>query len=384
MPASTYETDENPVTAAYLARIEAGELQHDAIQMKLVRRLDQLRLELVQQKLSTKSSALGWLFSKRQKAGPIVGLYIWGSVGRGKSMLMDLFFSQTDYTPKRRIHFHDFMADAQDRIHRHRQEHLAGRNKDEDPIPPVARDLAAEARLLCFDEFSVNDIADAMILGRLFQGLFREGVTIVATSNVAPDDLYRDGLNRQRFLPFIELLKGRSEVWELDARTDYRLEKLSRAPVYLAPLGPRSKAAFEKAWEAMTEGAQETSQKIEVKGRKIEIERTHEGTARFTFAELCQRPLGAQDYLAIARRFHTLFLQDVPIMELADRNAAKRFINLIDALYDEGVKLVVSAAANPHALYQGKSGTEAFEFQRTASRLIEMQSTDYLAGKGKG
>jgi cell division protein ZapE len=366
---------------AYRERIHMGELQLDRVQLELAMRLEALRLALEDSRLSSKSSSLGWLFNKRQKKEKLKGLYIWGSVGRGKSMLMDLFFANVEFTPKRRVHFHDFMADAQERIHQHRQDHLAGKNKEEDPIPPVAAGMAREAMLLCFDEFSVTDIADAMILGRLFKVLFEKGVVVIATSNVAPDDLYRDGLNRQRFLPFITILKDHCEVVELDARTDYRLEKLSKAPVYLAPLGPKAKSAMDEAWRRMTGGADETSETLVIKGRKLDASRVHDGLARFTFAELCQKPLGAQDYLAIARRFHTVFIDDIPMMGLSDRNAAKRFINLIDAFYDQKIRLVVTAAANPHALYQGKTGTEAFEFQRTASRLIEMQSAEYLAGE---
>lgn len=380
MPGTSSDTPRLSIGDAYSRRISSGELQSDPVQQELAVRLEEIRLALEARKLSSKSSSLGWLFSKRQKTATQKGLYVWGSVGRGKSMMMDLFFARTDFTPKRRVHFHDFMADAQERIHLHRQEHLAGKNKEDDPIPPVARELAREAMLLCFDEFSVTDIADAMILGRLFQGLFREGAVIVATSNVAPDDLYRDGLNRQRFIPFIDLLKENCDVFELDARTDYRLEKLSKAPVYLAPLGPRAAKAMDDAWLRMIGGNQEKPETLTIKGRKLKISRAFEGLARLTFAELCQKPLGAQDYLAIARRFHTVFVESVPMMGQEDRNAAKRFINLIDAFYDQKIKLVISAAANPHALYQGKSGTEAFEFQRTASRLIEMQSTEYLAG----
>jgi len=366
---------------AYRERIQMGELQLDRVQLELAVRLETLRLALEDRRLSSKSSSLGWLFNKRQKKDVLKGLYIWGSVGRGKSMLMDLFFANIEFPAKRRVHFHDFMADAQDRIHRHRQDHLAGKNKEEDPIPPVAAELAKDAMLLCFDEFSVTDIADAMILGRLFKVLFEKGVVVVATSNVAPDNLYKDGLNRQRFVPFIAILKDHCEVIELDARTDYRLEKLSKAPVYLAPLGPKAEQAINEAWLRMTGGAAEIAETLVIKGRKLEVPRAYDGLARFSFAELCQNPLGAQDYLAIARRFHTVFVDDIPMMGLSDRNAAKRFINLIDAFYDQKIRLVVSAAANPHALYQGKTGTEAFEFQRTASRLIEMQSTEYLAGE---
>lgn len=379
MPGSKFVQSEMSVEQAYREKVASGAFQLDPVQADLAAELDNLRILLEARPPVSKSSALGWLLSKRRKKQAIEGLYIWGSVGRGKSMLMDLFFSSVRFEPKRRVHFHDFMEDAQQRIHQHRQDFKEGKTKEEDPIPPVARAMALEAMLLCFDEFSVTDIADAMILGRLFQGLFDAGAVIVATSNVAPDNLYRDGLNRQRFIPFINLLKAHCKEHMLDARTDYRLEKLSKAPVYMAPLGEKSRIGMDAAWERMTGGAQGEAASVTVKGRKVVVPRAHEGVARFEFDDLCGKPLGSQDYLALARKFHTIFVDDVPIMAIEHRNLAKRFINLIDTLYDQGIKLVISAAANPHALYIGKSGTESFEFERTASRLIEMQSEKYLS-----
>jgi cell division protein ZapE len=379
VPGSKLVRSENSVAQAYRDKVAAGTFQLDPVQLALSEKFDELRILLEARPVASKSSALGWLLSRRNKQQPITGLYIWGSVGRGKSMLMDMFFNSVQFTPKRRVHFHDFMEDAQQRIHQHRQDFKEGKTKEEDPIPPVARALASEAMLLCFDEFSVMDIADAMILGRLFQGLFKAGAVIVATSNVAPDNLYKDGLNRQRFIPFIELLKSHCAEYMLDARTDYRLEKLSKAPVYMAPLGDKSAKGMAAAWERMTGGAKGAATSLTVKGRKVVVPLAHEGVARFGFDDLCGKPLGSQDYLALARKFHTIFIDDVPIMAIEHRNQAKRFINLIDTLYDQGIKLVISAEANPHALYSGKRGTESFEFERTASRLIEMQSEKYLA-----
>lgn len=366
------------VQQSYLEKVGTGELQSDPVQVELAARLDTLIERLAKKSLSKKSSSLGWLFAKSAKVEPIIGLYIWGSVGRGKSMLMDLFYSLLVNKAKRRVHFHEFMADVQDRIYQHRQDYKEGKTKEEDPIPPVARALAVDATVLCFDEFAVTDIADAMILSRVFKELFKAGTVVIATSNVAPDNLYKDGLNRALFLPFIDLLKENIEVYELDARTDYRLEKLSNAPVYLAPLGKKAKLAFENQWEGMTAGLDIKSGAIKRKGREIIVPICAEGVARFTFADLCDAPLAAADYLAIAEKYHTFFIQNVPIMNASVRNQAKRFILLIDALYDQNKRLIISAEANPHALYQGATGTEAFEFQRTASRLIEMQSTEYL------
>lgn len=367
------------VAKQYLDKVQSGLFQPDPMQERLAARLDLLNDELEKQKLSSKSSALGWLFGKGSNSNSAKGLYIWGSVGRGKSMLMDLFFELAKVEQKKRVHFNDFMADAQNRIQEQRDAFKNGTSKEEDPIPPVARALAEEAKLLCFDEFTVTDIADATILGRLFSGLFDAGTIVVATSNVAPDNLYKDGLNRQRFLPFIELLKSNCEVFELDAKTDYRLEKLSKARVYLAPLGKRSDAGMALLWQEFIGGETPKADVVLHKGRKIIVPQAAGGVAKFTFSDLCENPLAAGDYLAISRKYHTIFLENVPFMSGQKRNEAKRFILLIDTLYDRHIKLVVSAAANPHALYQGQGGTEAFEFQRTASRLIEMQSTEYLA-----
>ncbi len=298
-------------------------------------------------------------------------------------MLMDLFYEVTVIRRKRRVHFHEFMADVHERIYAHRQAHKLGQVKGDDPIPPVAEQIAQETRLLLFDEFTVTDIADAMILGRLFAQLFEKGVIIVATSNVEPSQLYKDGLNRQLFLPFINLLASKVEVLHLNSPTDYRLEKLAGAPVYVTPLGNGADAQMDELWSKLTHGMTPHSEELEMKGRKISVPRVAAGAARFTFEELCMQPLGAADYLRIANAFSTVFLDHVPVMTLARRNEAKRFIILIDTLYDNGIKLVVSAEAEPTELYFADSGTEAFEFDRTASRLIEMRSEAYLAGENR-
>jgi cell division protein ZapE len=265
-----------------------------------------------------------------------------------------------------------------ERIHAFRQRVKEGQEKDGDPIAPTARAIAAEARVLCFDEFTVTDIADAMILGRLFTTLFAEGVTLVATSNVEPRLLYEDGLNRALFTPFIELLDRQVDVLKLEARTDFRLEKLAGAPVYRTPLGLEARAALDEAFRRLT--GQETAPPatLDVRGHALHVPQAARGVARADFADLCAKAYGASDYMELARRFHTLVLDDVPLMVFENRNEAKRFITLIDTLYESNVKLIVSAAAEPPLLYQADSGREAFEFDRTASRLIEMRSDAYL------
>ncbi len=373
------------MSARYDALIASGEISEDPVQRQAVRRLDLLNTRLAETRLASKKSSLGWLFAnkKNQLWAAVQGLYMWGGVGRGKTMLMDLFYEVTVIRRKRRVHFHEFMSDVHERIHAHRQAHKLGQVKGDDPIPPVAAQIAEETRLLLFDEFTVTDIADAMILGRLFAQLFEKGVIIVATSNVEPSRLYSEGLNRQLFLPFIDMLVSRVEVLHLNSPTDYRLEKLAGAPVYVTPLDNGADAQMDTIWTKLTHGMKPHSEELEMKGRKIPVPCVAAGAARFTFEELCMQPLGAADYLRIAHAFSTVFVDRVPVMTKARRNEAKRFIMLIDTLYDNGIKLVVSAEAEPQELYSADSGTEAFEFDRTASRLIEMRSEAYLAGENR-
>jgi cell division protein ZapE len=365
----------------YQALVDAGEISFDAAQAAVAKRLADLNRRLADYRLTRrKSSPLAWLFARGEKREPERGLYIWGDVGRGKTMLMDLFMEASPVRRKRRAHFHEFMADVHERIHAYRQKLKTGEVKGDDPIAPVAAELAEEAWLLCFDEFSVTDIADAMILGRLFAKLFEEGVVVVATSNVVPDLLYRDGLNRALFVPFVKLLQERMEVVKLESRTDFRLEKLAGQPVWITPLGNGADHTMDEAWSRLTNGLAGEPAQVTVKGRTVTVPRQAHGIARFSFSELCERPLGASDYLALAHAYHTLLIDRIPVMKgLEKRNEAKRFITLIDALYDNQVKLVASAGAEPTRLYLSETGTEEFEFHRTASRLIEMRSDDYLA-----
>ncbi len=370
-----------PVRREYDERVSRGLIDNDPAQVELVTLLDQLIRDITAKRLSAKSSALGWLFGRKADASPTKdGLYIWGGVGRGKSYLMDLFFEVVDMAPKRRIHFNDFMQEAHQHIHNHRQIYKAGKTDKKDPIPPVAKLLATKSRLLCFDEFSVSDIADAMLLGRLFKVLFEEGVIVVATSNIDPCDLYKDGLNRQLFLPFIELLKSKLTLFEMASGMDYRLSKLPMDRFYSWPLNERAKQAMNDNWDQLTGGILPQSQTLNIAGggsRQIIVPAAGKGVARFDFDTLCRQPRGVSDYLAIAHAFSTIMIDDVPVMLASERNEAKRFISLIDVLYDNRCRLVISADGPPQSLYQAKSGREAFEFERTCSRLIEMQSSDY-------
>jgi cell division protein ZapE len=378
--AMPHRTRLNPIQSRYDALVADGALERDPAQVALIARLERLLRELAEQSLAAKSSALGWLFGRSSaKAPPPKGLYIWGEVGRGKTMLMDLFHEAAPVERKRRAHFHAFMADVHQRIHAYRQKIKAGEARDGDPIAPVAATLADEARLLCFDEFVVTDIADAMILSRLFTALFAQGVVVVATSNVAPERLYEGGLNRALFLPFVALVQDKLDVVRLDARTDFRLEKLGGAPVYHVPADEAARSALDRAFRGLSGVAQGRAVTLDVQGHPFTLPQAAGGVARATFAELCAQAYGASDYLALARDFHTLVLDDVPRMSHANRNEAKRFILLIDALYEARVKLIASAEAAPHELYDADEGYEAFAFDRTVSRLIEMQSQAYLA-----
>lgn len=357
---------------AYRARRDAGALQPDAAQLLAAEKLQALWHALRDYRPGGGGGWKARLGLARRRDDPPQGLYIFGRVGTGKSLLMDLFFQTAPLEKKRRVHFHAFMIEVHERLHRWRQ---AAKGEKSDPLPEIAGEIAAEAWLLCFDEFHVVNIADAMILGRLFEGLFAAGTVVVATSNWPPDRLYEGGLQRDRFLPFVELVKRRMDVLELDAGKDYRRDRLKTLPVYHAPLGASATAALDRAWATLTDEATPETVTLTVKGRALEIPAAR-GVARLSFDDLCARPLGAEDYLAIARAFHTVILDGVPALGENNRNEARRFMLLIDALYESRTKLVVAAAAPPDRLYPSGDGAE--EFRRTASRLMEMRSAEYL------
>lgn len=352
--------------ARYRKAVAQGRLKQDALQENAARKLQALCRALRKRPRWRLFGALG---------APARGLYIWGDVGRGKSMLMDLFYEEAPVSPRRRVHFNAFMAETHARIHAERERGVS------DPIPPVAQLIARQAQLLCFDEFQVTDVADAMILGRLFEQLFERRVTIVTTSNTAPDRLYEGGLNRELFLPFVALIKERLEIVELNGPNDYRRLLIAGLNVYLCPLGPKADAAMDEDWRKLTGRDGGAPAALSVLGRSVRVPRAADGVARFSFEDLCLVPLAGADYLAIARAYHTVFIDRIPTMTPAMRDAARRFTLLIDTLYDEGVKLVCSAAAPPERLYV--EGENADAFRRTASRLVEMQSTDYLERVGR-
>ncbi len=336
------------VTARYASGVAAGRVERDAAQLAVVDMLARLEARIAEYRLARKSSSLGWLFGSRQSAlPPIKGLYIYGEVGRGKTLLMDFFFEASPVGRKRRAHFHEFMLDVHERVYAVRQKMKRGEHAGEDPIRLVADELAQEAWLLCFDEFHVTDIADAMILGRLFAQLFERGVVVVATSNVPPGELYKDGLNRALFMPFIRMLEEYMDVARLDARADFRLEKLSGRPVWYVPADEKADDALDDAWRRLAGGHAGGAQELALKGRTVHVPRAAMGVARFSFHDLCEQPLAAADYLRIAHEYHTIILDHVPVMTFDTRNAAKRFIILIDTLYDMNVKLIASAAAEP-------------------------------------
>lgn len=359
--------------------VRTGLIERDPAQAKVVAHLDALCDELESYTPPSKASALGWLFGAKAGSARPRGLYIWGGVGRGKSMLMDMFFGHAAVPKKRRVHFHAFMAEIHAAIFAHRQALKRGDAKGDDPIEPVAAGVAARAALLCFDEFSVTDIADAMILGRLFKALFAQGVVVVATSNVEPGDLYRDGLNRQLVLPSIELLRANMEVLHLDSAVDHRMEKLAGQPTFHVPADDAARAALTATFKALTGRDTGKPATLAVLGRSVAVPQARGSVARFDFADLCARPLGANDFLALARTYRSVIVDDIPVLTAAQRNEAKRFIVLVDALYEARAKLFASAAAEPAALFEATDGREAFEFQRTVSRLNEMRSADYMA-----
>jgi cell division protein ZapE len=364
----------------YQALVDSGAIEADRAQAAIVDAYVALEQRLADHRPGARNGLLGRLFGGDKKNGEVVqGLYVHGEVGRGKTMLMDLFFESSPVTHKRRAHFHEFMADVHERIYGFRQKIASGDIADSDPVRLTAQSIFDETWLLCFDEFHVTDIADAMILGRLFERLFALGVVVVATSNVAPENLYKGGLNRALFLPFIVQIERYMVVLRLDARTDFRLEKLTGAKVWLVPADAAATAALDKAFLRLTGGARAEPLDIAIKGRTLHVPRAARGVARFTFQELCEAPLAPADYLRLAHEFHTLVLDHVPVMEYEERNPAKRFITLIDTLYDNGVKLLASAEADPVSIYRATEGNEANEFKRTSSRLIEMGSESYLA-----
>ena len=363
----------------YATLIAAGKIEADPGQLVVTKHLAGLEQRLAEHRLARKTSSLGWLFGKRGEGGSLSkGLYLYGEVGRGKTMLIDLFFETSAVQRKRRVHFHEFMADVHERIYIYRQDIKSGALSDQDPIQRAAAAIAEETWLLCFDEFHVTDIADAMILGRLFTRLFELRVVMVATSNLHPSELYKDGLNRGLFLPFLTLLQKHCDVVRLEARTDFRLEKLTGMPTWHAPTDATAKYALDEAWRRLADNEPGKPHDLIVKGRIVKVPQAAMGVARFFFDDLCARPLGAADYLRIAHEFHTLILEDIPVMGITRRNEAKRFIILIDTLYDHAVKLVASAEAQPDDLYTATDGYEVNEFKRTVSRLIEMRSQSYL------
>ncbi len=353
------------LASLYAARLAAGHLSPDPAQQAVLPQFERIAAALAE------AAPRGLARLVRKPTEPPRGLYLWGRVGRGKSMLMDLFFEAVPLSAKRRVHFHGFMQELQAALHEVRATGVT------DAIAPVAAGIAADLRLLCLDEMQITDIADAMIVGRLFQALFEAGVTIVTTSNRAPDGLYENGLNRALFLPFIALLKERMEVVEMASATDYRQHVLAGNTVWFAPAGAAAHQAIAALWHDLTGGGGDGPLRLSVKGREVVLPDARSGVARANFWDLCGRPLGPADYLAVAAAVRVLVLEDIPVLSAANYNEAKRFVTLIDALYEARVRLIASAADTPEQLYT--EGAGSFEFARTASRLREMQGADWGA-----
>ncbi len=356
----------NPLPS-YRELVATGKLDADPAQLAGAKALRQVARDL--RKWRPGGPSLSTLIGLRTAEAPR-GLYIHGPVGSGKTMLMDMFYGRVKFTPRKRYHFHEFMAAAQDRLN------AARKTARGDPVLEVGRSFAAEARLLCFDEMHITNIADAMIIGRLFQSMFEEGIVIVATSNVAPAGLYAGGLNRQLFLPFVDLIESRMTALPLAAARDFRLAKLAGRQLYFTPADRAAEVEMRAVFERLTGQQRGAPAEIEIKGRKLQVPEAAMGVARFEFADLCVKPLGALDFLTIARSFHTVMLSGIPRLSPTRKDEARRFINLIDTLYDGGVCLIAAADAEPHQLYP--EGDVAILFERTASRLIEMRSAEYM------
>ncbi|MQQ08582.1 cell division protein ZapE [Epibacterium sp. SM1979] len=347
--------------ALYQSKADAGDIRPDPAQTAVIPEFDRIGTGL------RAAPVKRGLFRKAQPQA-VKGLYLWGGVGRGKSMLMDLFVESLGDIPNRRVHFHAFMQEIHAQMHVARQKHTA------DALAPVVREVAESVRLLAFDEMQITDITDAMIVGRLFEALFEAGVTVVTTSNRVPDDLYKDGLNRQLFLPFIDLIKEKMQVWEMASPTDYRQDRLTGSQVYFSPNNAEARAQIQSIWADLSGGVGAPLE-LEVKGRVVELPAFRNGVARARFFDLCGKMLGPGDYLAIAEKVKVLILEDIPSLSRSNFNEAKRFVTLIDALYEARVRLICSAAAEPEFLYL--EGEGVFEFERTASRLREMQDKDW-------
>lgn len=372
MQEHNYNNSDN-IIAHYQKLIDSGKVAEDQSQKEVLRKFYKLQQDIELQILQESSNFLKKIFSSENDDSNTKGIYLYGDVGRGKSMLMDLFFKTSSLKNKRRVHFHAFMLEVHRSIFKWRNSNTSG----DDPIPPLAKKIASEAQLLCFDEFQVTDIADAMLLGRLFTELFNNEVIVVATSNRPPSELYKDGLQRERFLPFIDLLTENVEVVKLSADKDYRLSHLKAlSTVYYTPIDRNASSFLESTFNELTNGASPTSTTLQINGRDLIIPRSSADVAWMSFADLCEQPLGAADYIEIAREFGTLIISDIPEMSRENRNEAKRFVTLIDELYERKVKLICTAATSPEKIYAVGDGS--FEFERTASRLIEMQSTKYM------
>lgn len=365
----------HPVSKALSALVEKGALSADPLQARAAKVLDRIAVAV-----ASREVARGFLNGLFQKPRPIRGAYLVGAVGRGKTLLMDLFFAQVPIEQKRRVHFHEFMDEVHAAIAKFRKSPKA-KSDNSDPVAAAVKPILEGTRLLCLDEFQVGDITNAMLLGRLFEKLFAGGVVVVATSNTAPDALYEHGLNRQLFTPFIALLQRAAEVVPLAGAVDYRRLKFEGQEVYHFGDGPEVKAAMDRLWLRLTGGAEGAPEELHSLGRAIAVPHAAMGAARFGFAELCERPLGARDYVRLSHAYETLMLDSVPQFSRYKSDAAKRFILLIDTLYDRGVKFSASFAAPLDEL--GQDERTRFEFQRTVSRLIEMQSADYLSAPHK-